>query len=113
MDIETNRQATTIHLGEAYCFNFDKAIEACLLLCAREYWKVHGKRMLESFSNPMAVHYSREIQRTYLRIKYALDRFEGMSESEIFDGMAYDQSRVRKYYGAMQTLWDLRGYMWI
>ena len=113
MDIKTNRQTTTIYLGEAYCFNFDKAIEACLLICAREYWKVHGERMLESFSNPMAVHYSREIHRVYLRIKHALARFEGMSEDEIFDDMAYDMDKVWKYRGAMDTLWELKGYMWV
>lgn len=119
MKLETNRESTKIELGEAYCFNYDKMMEACVYLSAKHYWDYGGgRKQMEVYKKLEPIMY-----REYLRLKYALQRFEGMTEKQIFDGVAYGYSykdngwdkRWRnefRYHKTIETLFELRHMMW-
>jgi len=119
MKIETSRDKTTIELGKAYCFNFDKMIEACVYLSAKEYWENGGgKGQAEVYKSAKDKYSVRE----YKRLEFALKRFEGMTEDDIFDGIAYGYEKPNWKFGmsrnqhrydkTIETLFELRGMMW-
>lgn len=113
MKISTNREKTEIVLGKGYCFNYDKIIDAAVLLAAQTYWEDQGQWLFERYSDTSCAFYSKHRHRNYLRMKLALDRFEGMTEEDIFEEWAYSLGRAEhKYHKTIETLIELKGYMW-
>lgn len=116
MKIETSREKTVITLGKSYCFNHDRMIDVCIYLAAKDYWENYGKQQMVHYKN------NKPVYRDYKRIKFALERFEGMSEKDIFDGVAYGYNtgswqfgisrNEYRYVKTIKTLFELRGYMW-
>jgi hypothetical protein len=115
MNVVTNSKKTTITLKGFYCWNFDKMMEACIYLAAKEYWENGGgKEQAERYFDKNSGHYYKNTDRNYLRLKYALKRFEGMTEKEIFDewGFGVNDYNEFKYHKTIETLFELRRYMW-
>lgn len=116
MRVDTCREYTRINLGENYCFNFDKAIEACVYYLAKEYWENGGgKEQFEVYQDKHNEFYSKYVARDYKRLKFALQRFEKLTENEIFDGIAYEWSDgrvIHKYYKTIETLFEIRCHFW-
>lgn len=119
MKIESTREFTKIELGEAYCFNYDKMIDMCVYLAAKDYYEYGGgkrqqahytKMYMEGRCGEMDYKY---MVRQYKRLEFALKRFEGKCEDEIVDMAYYFNSRMdAKYYGAIETLFEIRGLFW-
>lgn len=85
-------------------------------MAAKDYWERHGKTQINRYTA------NKTVYRDYLRLQFALKRFENMSESEIFDGVAYGYNVGKWQFGisrneyrynkTIKTLFEIRGYMW-
>ena len=113
MRIVSNREGTAITLSECHCFNLDSVIELSIILAAREYWEVQGHIQYQTYTNQSHEHWSLNTHRDYQRMKAALNRFDNLSERDL-EGMRYSgcMNERRKYFNGVQTLFDLKGYMW-
>lgn len=122
MKLDLTKDKTTISLGDpGYAYNHDKIIDAAVYLSAKSYWENYGEGQYRVYADTQSSFYSKHIHRDYIRMKLALKRFEGLSEEQIFDGLAYGRGsdpkacirRVEhKYHKTIETLFNLRGYMW-
>lgn len=122
MKLDFTKDKTTITLGDlGYAYNQDKLMDAVIYLSAKSYWEWQGEHQYRVYADTQSSYYSKNVHRDYLRIKLALKRFEGLSEEQIFDGLAYGRGldpkacirRVEhKYHKTIETLFNLRGYMW-
>lgn len=115
MNIVTAREEVIISVGDCYCYNWDKVIECAIILSAREFMRLEGYKKIAYIEEVVDLDFpdNRSYYRKLVCIKLALERLNAPEET--LEEMAFspDYKVQRKYYGAIKTLFKLRGMMWI
>lgn len=125
MPIYVDSQSKTLHvrLCETTKYNADLVIELSIVLAAQMYWADQGKILYERFkkkfknensvdkNNISSVLMFNQYQ-TLKKIKKSLKYFGKKTEQEIMD-LSFDDNTSKDYYSHIESLFTLRGSMWI